>query len=126
MDVYMTHAIDKTVEQPLSVLVGCQLGAVAFVQDYVQLHFDGPCLTAITHPRVRVGNTWFAWRSPGYRDQLCERISRTVSTTSIMEGQEICVEFDDHACISVSLRTEDYRAAEAAMFDDGQGGYWVW
>ena len=122
----MAHNIDKVTEQPLSILVDCQLSSVEFVQDYLQLRFDGPCLTTITHPRVHVGNKWYMWGIPGYRDQLCERITQVVSRVSLIEDQELCIEFDDHTCIAVSLRQEDYRAAEAARFDDGQGGYWVW
>ena len=122
----MAPEVDTTSKQPLVVLVGCQLSSVEFVQDYVQLRFDGPCLTAVTHPSVRVGNRWFVWGEPGYRDQLCERISKQVSTACVVEGHEICLEFEDTSCIAISLRPEAYRAAEAAIFDDGQGGWWVW
>jgi hypothetical protein len=122
----MSHEVDKTNQQPLSVIVGSQLSSVEFVQDYLQLRFDGPCLTAVTHPRVRVGNTWFTWGDPWYRNQLCERISSIVHKASVREDQEICLDFDDGSHLSISLRPEDYRAAEAAMFNDGQDGWWVW
>jgi hypothetical protein len=122
----MSHEVDKTNQQPLSAIVGSQLSSVEFVQDYLQLRFDGPCLTAVTHPRVRVGTTWFKWGNPWYRNQICDRISRIVRKASVIEDQEICIDFDDESCISISLRPEDYRAAEAAMFDDGQNGWWVW
>ena len=51
----MSHQVNQIPEPPLSVLIGHQLSSVEFVQDYLQLRFDGPCLTAVTHPRVRVG-----------------------------------------------------------------------
>jgi hypothetical protein len=65
----MSHQVDQIPEPPLSVLLGRQLSAVEFVQDYLQLRFDGPCLTAITHPRVSVGNRWWEWGISGYRDR---------------------------------------------------------
>lgn len=118
--------VDTTSQQPLAVLVGCQLSSVEFVHDYLQLRFDGPCLTVVTHPTVRVGSRWFAWEKPGYRDTLCERIGKRVSTASVVEGQGICIKFEDTSCIALSLRPEDYRAAEAAMFDNGYEDWWVW
>lgn len=122
----MSHQVDQIPEQPLSVLIGRQLSSVEFVQDYLQLRFDGPCLTTITHPRVNVGNMWWEWGMPGYRDRLCERIGRVVTRAAVSEGGEICLEFDDGACISISLRPDDYRAAEAVIFDNGDQGCWVW
>jgi hypothetical protein len=47
------------VANPLELLEGTQLSSVEFVQDYVQLRFDGPTLTAVTPPRVCVMNQWF-------------------------------------------------------------------
>ena len=35
---------------PFDILIGEQLSAVSFVQDYVEFHFDGPVLRALTNP----------------------------------------------------------------------------
>jgi hypothetical protein len=128
MKVYkcMSHQIDQIPEQPLSVLIGRQLSSVEFVQDYLQLRFDGPYLTAVTHPRVRVGPLWWEWGKPEYRDKVCERIGKVVTKAVISEGHEVCLKFDDGACITISLRPDDYRAAEAVIFDNGDQGCWVW
>jgi hypothetical protein len=115
-----------TTQEPLNPIVGSQLSSVEFVQDYVQLRFDGPCLAAFTPPSVRVGKAWFKWGSPGYRDLLCDRIGATVCTASVAEEKEIRIEFDDGALISISLRPEDYCGAEAALFDNGSEETWVW
>jgi hypothetical protein len=122
----MSHQVNQIPEQPLSVLIGHQLSSVEFVQDYLQLRFDGPCLTAVTHPRVRVGQRWLEWGKPGYRDQLCDRIGKVVTRAVISEGQEVCLEFDDGACITISLSPDDYRAAEAVILDNEDQGCWVW
>ena len=113
-------------KQPLAVLVGTRLSSIEFVQDYVQLRFDGPCLTAITHPSIKVGDVWYKWESPGYRDMLCGRIAKTVRVASVNEGDEIRLEFEDQAQIAISLKPQDYCGAEAAIFDDGPQDHWVW
>jgi hypothetical protein len=37
-----------------AIILGEPLSAVAFVRDYVEFHFDGPVLRAISNPRVEV------------------------------------------------------------------------
>ena len=111
---------------PLHSIIGSELSSVEFVRDYVQLRFDGPCLTAITCPTVRVGEAGFGSGMPGYRDALCERIGRVVCSASVVENEAIQIEFDDGAMLSISLHAKDYRAAEAAIFDSGPDGFWVW
>lgn len=118
--------MELTNKQPLDVLRGEQLSSVQFVQDYVQLHFDGLSLISVTHPKVKVGGIWFKWGDPGYRDMLCELIGRIVRMAFVREGEEICVLFDDQACISISLHPEDYRAAEAAILTNGPEETWLW
>ena len=55
-------------EHVLQSIVGKQLSSVEFVQDYAQLRFDGPTLTAVTQPIVEVGSEAFRWSEPGFRD----------------------------------------------------------
>jgi hypothetical protein len=45
---------------------------------------------------------------------------------AVNEGEAIRIEFDDGAVFAISLRSADYRAAEAATFDNGPDDYWVW
>jgi len=114
------------IANPLKILEGSQLSSVEFVQDYVQLHFDGPKLTAITHPRVHVMNQSFEWGKQEYRNALCERIGKLVSHASTIQEQEIKIEFEDGASISISLNPDDFRAAEAAVFDNPPNPTVVW
>lgn len=111
---------------PLKVLEGSHLSSVEFVQDYVQLRFDGPTLTAITPPRIRVMNECFEWGKQGYRDALCGRIGKLVCQASTIPEQEIKIEFEDGASISISLNPDDYRTAEAAVFDNPPNPTVVW
>lgn len=114
-------------DNPLDSIVGEQLSAVTFVMDYVQLSFDGNLLTAITRPVVVADGVSVGWGQSGYRDALCERITRIVRATMIIENEELCVEFDDNSIVMVSLRRKDLRgvSAEAATFQHG-GQLWVW
>jgi hypothetical protein len=110
----------------LRILEGTNLSSVEFVQDYVQLRFDGPCLTAITRPRVHVADHSFDWGMAEYRNALCERIGKVVERTSITEKVELTINFEDDSSLSLSLRPEDYRAAEAAIFTYPPHKTYVW
>jgi len=112
-------------EEVLQVIVGRQLSSVEFVQDYVQLKFDGPGLTAITQPTVEVDGRTFRWSEPGYRDELCGRIARKVSSARVLPRDSVRITFDDKAVVRVSLRRDDYRAEEAVKFDATPATWWV-
>ena len=120
-----TNPLQSKLLEPLKVLEGRQMGSVEFVQDYVQLRFDGPTITAFTWPRVQVSNKWFAWTEPGYRDELCNRIARLVARAFSTE-QEIRIEFNDGATIAISLSPDDARDVEVAIFDDPPNPTVVW
>ncbi len=111
----------------LDVVVGEQLSSVEFVQDYLQLHFDGPTLTIYRYPLVEVGGVRHAGGSPGYRDLLCDRIAKQVCSVTVTAGKEIGVEFEDGARIAIPLRPCEGSGPEAAMFQDpGVGAWEVW
>src|SRR5215472_7383246 len=118
--------MNKAAESPLLALIGNQLSAVTFVQDYVQLQFDGPGLTAITQPRVHLSNEVYSWGMPEYRNALCGQIGKIVSQARTIEGREIIIEFKDGSSISVSLKADDYRGPEAAILDNSPNPTCVW
>ncbi len=112
-------------DMELVAIEGEQLGAVTFVQDYVQLHFDGPTITAITRPVVVSGGTTFEYDSPGYRDRLCGLIGKVVIRAYARQGDRLQVDLEDQVSLVVSLKPEAYRAAEAAIFSDGKTEQWA-
>jgi hypothetical protein len=116
----------STSSNPLYILEGTVLSSVEFVQDYVQLRFDGPCLTAITRPQVHLSGQSFDWGMPEYRNALCERIGKVVERTSTTEKVELTIIFEDDSSLSLSLRPEDYRAAQAAIFTYPPHKTYVW
>lgn len=110
----------------LDAIVGEQLSSVEFVQNYVQLRFDGPTLTIYDYPVVEIGGIQYTIDSPGYRDRLCERIA-TLVRSAAADGEAIRVGFADGARVVVPLRPERDVGPEAAMFDNPLNGKWmVW
>ena len=71
-------------------------------------------------------NQCFAWGQQGYRDALCERIGQLVRSGATIPEQEIKIEFEDGSAISISLNPKDFRAAEAAIFDNPPSPAVVW
>ena len=63
---------------PLEKLKGRNLSAVTFVQDYLQLQFDGPFLNIFVWPRITVSGKSLSFGMQGYRDELCGQIAKTV------------------------------------------------
>ena len=84
-------------------LIGQQMSAVAFVQDYVELHFDGKILRALANPMVTVGGASFKFPGPGSRDALCALIGRTVVNVVVHEGDRIDLQFDGGALVRIPL-----------------------
>ena len=104
-----------------------QLSAITFVQDYVQLHFDGPMLTAITWPVVMIDGESFDFDTPGYRDRLCDFIAKQVARCYVRPGDRLQVDFKGYGSLLVSLKPEAYRSGEAVIFSDGKTEQWaVW
>ena len=115
---------EQTEEKSLQVIIGEQLSAVTFVQDYIQLHFDGPRLTVFSHPVVILGDQTFHWGKPGFRDALCSSIAKQVTDARVAYGDSISIKFADGSMIRISLKDEDYLGGEAVNFDTGGNEWW--
>jgi hypothetical protein len=103
-------------------LVGRSLASVEFVQDYVQLHFDGPTLTAYTLPTVSSISS--ATLTSGWRDTLCEQIGSVVSKTEV-QRDHLSIAFVNGAVVEVSLKDEDYVGPEALKFSLDANHVWI-
>lgn len=101
------------------------LRSVEFVQDYVQLRFDGPTLTAYTWPHLTVGAKTFSLGNESYKEALCAQIGIQVRDTSVVQGRDLTIFFEDGAILTVSLRGEDYRGPEAVQFVSDDGSVWI-
>ena len=116
------------VELPkLSSLTGEQLSSVIFVADYVQFDFNGPVLSALSHPIVEVKGVRYRFPEQGSRDALCSLIQQSVADAGAQDNRSIDVTFDSGARLSISLAPHSYDGPEAATFSDPKvGGLLVW
>ena len=104
--------IERTVES----LAGEELSAVSFVHDYVEFHFDGPVLRALTNPRVEVGGETTSFPEPGSRDRLCALIGRAVHEVDARDGVHIRLAFEGGATLTLPLDEASHVGPEAAHF----------
>jgi hypothetical protein len=111
-------------------LKGCDLSAVTFVRDYLQLQFDGssasPRLNCYVWPRVTASETTVTYSMPGYRDVLCGQIDKVVAGVAIEVDVIFRIFFADGSIIEMSLLPDDRTGPEALELQDGKGGFGVW
>lgn len=119
--------MEGTGAEALATLVGRELASVVFVRGYLQLHFDGPILTVVSTPVLRARDMDHPWGSPEFCNLLLSCISRPVASTFVQEGDRLSLGFDNGCELSVSLRPEHYRTAEAVTFTpEERGMMWIW
>jgi hypothetical protein len=76
-------------------LVGEHLSAVCFVQDYLQLEFDGYKLTTYTTPLVEtLHREWLAYEHDQYKNVLCRLIARQVEQV-VSEPGRVLISFQN-------------------------------
>jgi hypothetical protein len=116
------------IAEPINELVGARFYALTFLATYLQLQFEGPQMGEYHHfhadipPRIRADGKWFEWGEPGYRDAICDQFGAKVRTAETdIEGEQIVIEFESGALITVSLRAEDLRGMEAADYSHTGG-----
>lgn len=59
-------------------LINEQLSSVEFVQDYLQLHFDGRTITSYIWPIINIKNESLIFGDVLYRNALCDFIGNKV------------------------------------------------
>jgi len=115
----------KPPEALFAELQGEQLSAVTFVQDYLQLCFDGPRINVTSPLTVEDGGTVIKSWEAGFRDLLCAQIAKKIDRLEFRAEQALVISFTDGARLTVSLRREDYtsEAFYAHGFKDNQWFY---
>ncbi len=101
---------------PLQQIVGEQLSAVTFVQDYLQFQFDGPILNALTVVTVATPQGRATSGEDQFRNLLCSCIAKRVGRVEVREHEALCIQLADGSSVALSLRDDDYRCAEAVTF----------
>ena len=109
----------------LDELCGEQLSAVTFVQGYLQLWFDGPCIN-VTNPLTVLADAInvTSWH-PGFRDALCSQIAKTIASVQLRTNEALTIRFTDGSVVSVSLLPEAYTSPEAIYAHGFKRGSWL-
>ena len=106
----------------VSAIVGEELKAVEFVEDFLQLRFDAPLFTLYNWPHVLLTDFSVAFGEPEYRNALCAQIGEKVVQASLEEGDALTIEFENGTVFGLSLREEDLDGPESGSFSpDGSG-----
>jgi hypothetical protein len=102
----------------VSAVIGEELKAVEFVEDFLQLRFDGPLFTLYGWPHVLLADFSVAFGEPEYRNALCAQIGEKVVRASLEEGDSLTIEFENGTVFGLSLREEDLDAPEAGSYSE--------
>ena len=100
----------------VSAVIGEELKAVEFVEDFLQLRFEGPLFTLYEWPHVLLTDFSVAYGEPEYRNALCAQIGEKVVQASLEEGDALTIEFENGTVFGLSLREEDLDGPEAGSF----------
>jgi hypothetical protein len=100
----------------ISEIIGEELNAVEFVQDYLQLRFDTPLLTLYAWPHILLSEFSIAHGEPEYRNALCSLIGEKVEDAALEEGDSLTIKFENDTVIALSLREEDLDGPEAGAY----------
>ena len=102
----------------VSAIVGEELKAVEFVEDFLQLRFEGPLLTFYAWPHVLFPEFSVAYGEPEYRNALCAQIGQTVAEASLEEDDRLTIELESGTVLAVSLREEDIDGPESGSYSE--------
>jgi hypothetical protein len=106
----------------LKQIEGEQFSSVTFVQDYLQLHFDGPTINVYNPLTIQNAKEKSSTGDNEFKNQLCNQIGKIVRQVLFQEREMLTILFEDDSSISISLDSKDYRCAEAINahgFNDG-------
>ena len=105
----------------VTAILGQELVAVEFVQDFVQLRFEGPLFTLYAWPHVLLQDFSLAFGQPEYRNALCAQIGEMVAKAELKELDSLTIEFESGTVIALSLREEDMDGPEAGSYSASGG-----
>lgn len=102
----------------ISAILGEELVAVEFVQDFLQLRFSAPLFTLYAWPHVLFPDFSVAYGEPEYRNALCAQIGDKIVQASLEEGDALTIEFENGTVFGLSLREEDIDGPESGSYSE--------
>jgi len=112
---------NKQMDISFNKLIGEQLSSVTFVQDYLQVDFDGMGFTFFNWPIVTIENYQYKFGDQFYRDKLCTLIAKIVTKILLVDKQEITIAFNSGDKLHVSFYPDIDVGPEIAIFTDRNG-----
>lgn len=107
-------------------LLGESVSAVTFVMDYLQVQLESGVLNFYNWPIVSIGEKTLRHGDVGYRDALCEFITKTIRAVDELLDEGLKLEFADSS-IAVPLRVDkDFPGPEIAAFASRKGPWLIW
>ena len=97
-------------------LIGEELKAVCFVEDYLELCFGEVKVMLYAWPHLLLTEFSVAYGEPEYRNALCAQIGEEVVEASIEEGSALTIELANAVVFGLSLREEDIDAPVSGSY----------
>jgi hypothetical protein len=102
-------------------LIGEQLSSVIFVQDYLQLEFDGNLFTFYDWPMLKKQDSVITFQNDSYRNNLCAFIAKNVEKVNDIDNVLFEIVFADNSSIYLNL-TEAKGEVLYFRFSNGDWG----
>ena len=122
----MVNSNEKTLSELKGILIGRQLSSIIFVQNYLQVDFDGDKFTVYIFPQVIVNNEVFNIQKVGYRDALCTLIASIVSDIILEVKSTLTIVFENGNRLVFNIDPEDAYEYEKLIFSLSKGDWYVW
>jgi len=107
-------------------LEGEELNIVSFVMDYVELHFNGPIVRALTDPIVKTTKGEYQFPKSGSRDALCKFIGKKVESIILRDNVSLTLIFFENEKIIIPLDDKNFTGPEAMHWCPVDGPMQVW
>lgn len=101
-------------EDAVKALLGEKVNSICFVEDYVELHFNGPYLRCLTAPIFTLYGEEFRFPDPGSREALCAFIGLEVTGAEVEDEVAIRLRFHSGDTLTVPLDQGSRIGPEAA------------
>ena len=99
-------------------IVGQELVAVEFVQDFVRLRFEGPVFSLYAWPFVLLPDFSVGYGEPEYRNALCAQIGQNITKAIFDEGVALTIELENGVAFGLSLREEELDNPVAGAYSE--------
>jgi hypothetical protein len=97
-------------------LVGEPVNAVCFVEDYMELHFNGPILRALVTAVLETPSSLWRFPDPGSREAMCALIGAMVMDIGVDDTRSIQLRLDKGRVFTIPLNEPRQASGEAAHF----------